>query len=180
MIFLEGQKVVQLYDGYVDKGENSIIWNGINSNGIKVGSGNYFIKASNNKDKSWNQNRIKHVLNRNEKLIESYLEKLEKLEDLEEVTVSKKEKQEIKSKLLRAKENRIKLNEIKTKVEASKEKSVCFSDEDSRRLTKRGGLIVGYNVQSAVDAKHHLIIASEVTQKACDNGLLCMMVDKKI
>jgi hypothetical protein len=31
---------------------------------------------------------------------------------------------------------------------------------------------VGYNIQHAVDSKHHLIIAAEVTQKSTDYGLL--------
>ena len=36
----------------------------------------------------------------------------------------------------------------------------------------RGTGIVGYNVQTAVDAKHHLIVAHEVTNVGHDRGQL--------
>jgi Transposase DDE domain len=36
----------------------------------------------------------------------------------------------------------------------------------------RGSGIVGYNVQVAVDTKHHLIIAHEVTNSGSDRGSL--------
>jgi hypothetical protein len=33
-----------------------------------------------------------------------------------------------------------------------------------------GSAVVGYNVQTAVDAKHHLIVAHEVTNSVTDRG----------
>jgi hypothetical protein len=36
-------------------------------------------------------------------------------------------------------------------------------DEHSRSVAARGSSVVGYNVQVAVDAKHHLIVMHEVT-----------------
>ena len=39
----------------------------------------------------------------------------------------------------------------------------------------RGNGIVGYNVQAAVDAEHHLIVAHEVTNKSSDRSQLSPM-----
>jgi hypothetical protein len=40
--------------------------------------------------------------------------------------------------------------------------------------TREGG-VVGYNVQTAVEAEHHLIVAHEVTNDGVDRGLLATM-----
>jgi hypothetical protein len=56
--------------------------------------------------------------------------------------------------------------------------SISFTDKDSRPLRKRGFGTVGYNVQNAVDSKHHLIVASEVTQKSNDLGLLSKTLEE--
>ena len=42
----------------------------------------------------------------------------------------------------------------------------------------RGSGIVGYNVQTAVDARHHLIVAHEVTSKGYDRGQLSVMAQQ--
>jgi transposase len=49
---------------------------------------------------------------------------------------------------------------------------VSLTDPDSRGQQKVG---VGYNVQVAVDAKHHLIVETEVVQDANDRGQLSLM-----
>lgn len=43
-----------------------------------------------------------------------------------------------------------------------------LTDPDARSMKTRGTGIVGYNVQTAVDAKHHLIVAHEVTNVGLD------------
>lgn len=48
----------------------------------------------------------------------------------------------------------------------------ALTDADSRLLRKRGQQVIGYNVQIAVDNKHHLIAAHEVTRSANDLGQL--------
>ena len=42
-------------------------------------------------------------------------------------------------------------------------------------MTSRGTGVVGYNVQSAVDAKHHLIVAHDVSKVGSDRRQLSTM-----
>ena len=57
-------------------------------------------------------------------------------------------------------------------LEASGENQRCLTDSDARLLRKGGKTVVGYNVQIAVDKKHHLIAAHEVTNEGNDQGQL--------
>jgi len=50
------------------------------------------------------------------------------------------------------------LKKIEVKMLAAPDKQVSLSDPDSKSMKAHGQGIVGYNVQAAVDAEHHLII----------------------
>ena len=54
---------------------------------------------------------------------------------------------------------------------------LSLTDPDARSMATsgRGSGIVGYNVQVAVDAKHHLIVAHEVTNSGSDRAQLAPM-----
>jgi hypothetical protein len=50
-----------------------------------------------------------------------------------------------------------------------------MTDPDARSMHSRGSGMVGYNVQSAVDSRHHLIVAHEVTNSGSDRSQLARM-----
>jgi hypothetical protein len=53
---------------------------------------------------------------------------------------------------------------------------VSLTDPDARSMMKAGGgSTVGYNVQTAVDSKHHMIVAHEVTNATTDRSQLSSM-----
>lgn len=58
-------------------------------------------------------------------------------------------------------------------VESHPDKQVSTTDPDARSMMKPGGgSVVGYNVQTAVDEKHHMIVAHEVTNATSDRQQL--------
>lgn len=69
------------------------------------------------------------------------------------------------------------LKKMGKRIEASPDKQVSLTDPDARSMATsgKGTGIVGYNVQIAVDAEHHLIVAHEVTNVGSDRGQLTPM-----
>ena len=67
------------------------------------------------------------------------------------------------------------LQSIEAQLNESPDKQVSLTDPDARSMMIRGTGIVGYNVQTAVDTKHHLIVAHEVTNVGSDRDQLSSM-----
>jgi hypothetical protein len=74
------------------------------------------------------------------------------------------------------------LREMGKQVEVAPDRQVSLTDPDARSMATsgKGTGIVGYNVQMAVDAEHHLIVAHEVTNVGSDRGQLTSMGQKAL
>lgn len=64
------------------------------------------------------------------------------------------------------------LKEIEVQLNQTPDKQISLTDPDARSMKTCGTGMVGYNVQTAVDAKHHLIVAHEVTNDGVDRDQL--------
>src|SRR5258705_50260 len=69
------------------------------------------------------------------------------------------------------------LRAIEHRMDSTGETQVSLTDPDCRAMatTSKQPRVVGYNVQSAVETKHHLIVAHEVTNHGYDRDALAMM-----
>ncbi len=72
------------------------------------------------------------------------------------------------------------LNGLNTQMMQTEDKQISLTDPDARSMATsgRGSGMVGYNVQSAVDTKHHLIVAHEVTNVGSDRSQLSRMTEQ--
>jgi transposase len=58
--------------------------------------------------------------------------------------------------------------ELRARLEDEEQKQLSTTDEDARKMHAAQGTVIGYNAQSAVDAKHKLIVAEDVTNECTD------------
>src|SRR5882724_8555 len=71
-------------------------------------------------------------------------------------------------------------NGLNTLMMQTEDKQISLTDPDARSMATsgQGSGMVGYNVQSAVDTKHHLIVAHEVTNVGSDRSQLSRMSER--
>ncbi|AGI67819.1 hypothetical protein OAN307_c21910 [Octadecabacter antarcticus 307] len=71
----------------------------------------------------------------------------------------------------------VRYRSIEQQMDKTGETQVSFSDPDARSMTTTARMprIVGYNVQTAVEADNHLIVAHDVTMLGFDRDALSMM-----
>lgn len=86
----------------------------------------------------------------------------------------------LKEKIETLKKQMQKLKEIDAPLHESPNQQIALTDPDARSMatSDRGTGTVGYNVQTAVDDKHHLIIAHEVTNIGNNLGQLSNMANQ--
>jgi transposase len=67
---------------------------------------------------------------------------------------------------------------VDEQLRASADGQVSLTDPDARSMNARGSGIVGYNVQAAVEARHHLVVAHDVVMTGSDRAQLSPMAAK--
>src|SRR3982075_2240070 len=131
-------------------------------------------KAVNNRDKNHTVAKIERRRTQLETSVARYLSQLDTadLQDPSETVTLKKT--HLKGKLEKLKSEMQKLEAIERQVLASPDQQISLTDPDSRSMATsgRGSGVVGYNVQTAVDTQHHLIVAHEVTNVGNDTAHL--------
>jgi len=133
-------------------------------------------KAVNNRDKNFTDRKLKARMEQLEESIGHYLAELDRA-DREPSAVSEGQVSRLKDKIAGMKAHIERLNEIGRQMQQAPDGQISMTDPDARSMATsgRGTGIVGYNVQTAVDAKHHLIVAHEVTNVGHDRTQLASM-----
>lgn len=134
-------------------------------------------KAVNSSDRNFTDAKLKRRMAEIEVNISRYLAELDTADRQEPVAAQAKIVR-LNDKIAALKSQMATLKEIEAKLEKTGETQISLTDPDSRSMMTRGSGIVGYNVQTAVDAKHHLIVEHEVTNNGSDRDQLSGMAKK--
>lgn len=135
------------------------------------------IKAQNAKGRNYSAAKVQALRKEVDRKVASYLEELDNSDAEEGTTETERlSAAELKEKIAHLKKRK---EELKALAQAVGEKGqVSLTDPDSRAMSMGHGSTIGYNVQAAVDAKHSLIIGTEVTQTTSDLNALGTMALK--
>src|SRR5476649_2181111 len=136
-------------------------------------------KAVNNRDKNFTDRKLKARMQQLEESIARYLTELDRA-DREPVLVTEARVEHIKEKVETVKQQMRQLKQIGKQMAQAPDGQISLTDPDARSMATsgRGTGMVGYNVQTAVDAEHHLIVAHEVTNLGHDRTQLEPMAVK--
>lgn len=131
-------------------------------------------KAVNNRDRNFTSAKLQRRMEEIESSINRYLVALDTA-DRQEPAVAHARSERLQDKIAALKAQMTGLKDIEVQLNETPDKQISLTDPDARSMKTRGTGIVGYNVQTAVDAKHHLIVAHEVTNVGIDRDQLSSM-----
>ena len=136
-------------------------------------------KAVNTRDKNFTPYKLKKRLEQVAEHIAGYLRDLDTADRQEGQTIEARSDR-LKEKVERLREQMRMLQAMEAQVAASDDGQVSLTDPDARAMATsgRGSGIVGYNVQSAVETEHHLIVAHDVVMTGSDRQQLSSMAGK--
>jgi transposase len=130
------------------------------------------LKASNAPDQNWSQSKLDKQLARTEARLEEYLQDLDQADRQDQPGEPGLSEGELQAKIARLNERKSQIQERLQKLAQSRESQLSATDPDSRGMKGAHGHMVAYNVQGCVDAKHHLLVCTEVTNLCVDQGQL--------
>ena len=133
-------------------------------------------KAVNSRDRNYTAGKIDKRQQQIEESVQRYLDMIETADRISPTGFDVKTVR-LYEKIALLRQRMRELEQIKHQLKNEPDGQLSLTDPDSRSMTsggKRTGT-VGYNVQTAVDTKHHLIVEHEVTNIGGDHGQLSKM-----
>jgi transposase len=134
-------------------------------------------KAVNNRDRNFTRAKMERRMAQIEESVARYLQQLDTADRQEPSEALKTKTNGLKEKIEKLKEQMRRLEILKMEMLATPDQQISLTDPDARSMATsgRGSGVVGYNVQIAVEAKHHLIVTHEVTNDGTDRSQLSPM-----
>jgi transposase len=134
-------------------------------------------KAVNNRDKNFTRAKMDRRMAQIEESVARYLQQLDTADRQEPSEALQTKTSRLKDKIAKLKQQMQRLKELRVQMLAAPDQQISLTDPDSRSMATsgRGSGVVGYNVQVAVETKHHLIIAHEVINEGSDRAQLSPM-----
>ena len=136
-------------------------------------------KAVNNRDRNFTKAKMKRRLQQIDESIDRYLGQIASA-DRQEAVVASDKTQRLEDKITALKKEMARLKKLEVQMMETPDQQISLTDPDARSMATsgRGTGMVGYNVQTAVDAKHHLIVTHEVTNEGHDRRQLHNMAQQ--
>jgi transposase len=133
-------------------------------------------KAVNSRDQNFTPNKIARRQEQIERSIQRYLDALDTADRTQPAEVEAKTER-LREKIDTLREQMRELDHAAKLLNDLPEKQISLTDPDSRSMISqaKGTGVVGYNVQVAVDTRHHLIVSHEVTNVGNDRAQLSPM-----
>jgi hypothetical protein len=134
-------------------------------------------KAVNSRDRNFTRAKMKRRMEQIEESVERYLHQLDSADRQEPSLARTTKTARLKDKIATLREEMQRLGKLEARMLATPDRQISLSDPDARSMATsgRGSGMVGYNVQAAVDTKHHLIVAHDVTNVGTDRAQLSHM-----
>jgi len=132
-------------------------------------------KAVNNRDRNFTRAKMKRRIAEADATIERYLQQLA---DADRLEPSEDKTRSLEDKIAALKKEMARLKKVEARMLAAPGQQISLTDPDARSMNSRGSGVVGYNVQTAVDTQHHMIVAHEVTNTGSDRRQLAKMAKK--
>jgi len=130
-------------------------------------------KAVNNRDRNFTKAKLQRRLEQIDESIDRYLSQIASA-DRQEAAMAKAKAQRLAKKSTALKTEMKRLKKLEIQMHQAPDHQISLTDPDARSMATsgRGTGMVGYNVQTAVDTKHHLIVMHEVTNVGHDRHQL--------
>jgi len=137
-------------------------------------------KAVNNRDRNFTAAKMQRRMEQIDKSVARYLDQLDSADREEPSQARTTKTARLTEKIAKLKEEMQRLKALEAQRLATPDQQISLTDPDSRSMATsgRGSGVVGYNVQAAVDTKHHLIVAHEVTNVGSDRSQLADISNK--
>ncbi len=133
--------------------------------------------AVNSRQRNYTPEKLRRALKEIDEKITRYLAELDE-QDAQEQTVTLVAADELRTQIARLRVRQEHYQSVQAQLERSGQPQLSLTDPDSRSMPAGQGTVVGYNVQTAVDSKHKLIVAHEVTNTVTDQDQLAPMAQQ--
>ncbi len=131
-------------------------------------------RAANARSRSYTAGQLAKLQRDIDRTVARYLRELARQDEAEAGTEGPSAAA-LQEKIAALQQRRARYETLQQELAASGETALSLTDPDSRSMMSSGRIEVCYNVQTAVDAKHKLIVAHDVTNAAGDRGQLSAM-----
>jgi len=135
-------------------------------------------RASNSKRNNFSEKKIQRHLKYIDEKIATYMQELDS-NDEDEAAIHIPNTEEIENRIAQLKSRKNRYQAMQEEMAETGAKEISTTDPDARLMAvNNNGVEVSYNVQTAVEQKHKLVVDSEVINNSADHGQLNGMAKK--